>query len=156
MAKWSVPNDRLFSSVKDCLHRGQSIVIRIRGNSMLPFLRDNRDLVTLRAVAPGDLKTGTIILFKYKTKYLLHRIVKKKRTNFYLRGDNNWSFRFETCAAEDIQGVVVAIERNGRKIPCDSWKWRFCSYLWMKSHPLRVMLFKGHRFLKKLITSKYD
>lgn len=131
------------------LSRKRVCILRIRGNSMFPFLRDNRDLVTLRAFDPADLKPGAIILFKYKTKYLLHRIIQVKSANYYLRGDNNWSFHFETCTEDDLVGVVVSVERNGRQIACDSWIWRFCSFLWIKSYFLRVALYRGYCFLKK-------
>lgn len=144
-----VTTDELLEWVVDILNQHSPVIIRIRGNSMFPFLRDNRDLVTLRAFGPEDLRPGTIILFKYETKYLLHRILRKKSANYYLRGDNNWSFLFETCTEDDVVGVVVSVERNGRQIACDSWKWRFCSFLWMKSHFLRVVLYRGYCFLKK-------
>lgn len=147
-----LPVSDLVETVSAELLKKQVCTLRVRGNSMFPFLRDGRDLVTLRAFDPDDLKPGVIVLFKYRTKYLLHRIIKQKGANYYLRGDNNWSFRLETCTFDDVIGVVVAVERNGRSmISCTSRKWCFCSFLWMKSHCLRVALFMMYRFVKKQI-----
>ena len=125
------------------------VTFRVKGNSMYPFLRNGCDLVTLRTFVPEDLKPGTIILFKYQSKYLLHRIIQLKGTNCYLRGDNNWSFCLESCTIDDMVAMVIAVERNGRNISCNSYGWRICSFLWMKSHFLRVMLFNLYRLLKK-------
>ena len=54
---------------------GRNVRLTVRGNSMSPVLKDGADIVTLHPVIPEKLKTGDVILFRYKDAFLLHRIV---------------------------------------------------------------------------------
>lgn len=145
-----VDNLMLMGWIEQELRMGHTAVLRVRGGSMYPFLRDNRDLVTLRAFAVEGDAVGKIVLFRYEDRYLLHRVIKKESTNYYLRGDNNWSFHLETCREEDIRGIVVKVKRNGYEIDCDSWRWRFLSWLWVKTHCWRVNMYRFYRYFRKL------
>ncbi|WP_455668032.1 S24/S26 family peptidase [Phocaeicola sp.] len=150
MVSICVPVAEVLELAKECLAKGEQVVIRIRGNSMYPFLCDSTDLVALEAPVSDSLKRGNIVLFRYKNQYLLHRIINKKGANYYLRGDNNWSFHLETCKKENIYGIVVKVNRNGREISCDSWQWRFLSLLWIRTHKCRVCLYACYCYLRKV------
>lgn len=61
--------------IEEGIKAGRSVRLTVRGNSMSPLLTDGADIVTLHPVIPEKLKTGDVILFRYKEAFLLHRIV---------------------------------------------------------------------------------
>jgi len=66
--------DSLFT---DILARGNDLRVRVTGASMKPFIKTN-DMVVLRKVSAGHLKTGDIILCRPEGSPLtLHRIVRQ-------------------------------------------------------------------------------
>ena len=48
MSTIQVPNELLLSQVDTFLREGREVIIRAKGNSMLPFIRGDRDSVALR------------------------------------------------------------------------------------------------------------
>ena len=57
-------NNTLFRHISNTLKNGHKAVLRIKGNSMYPFLRNTRDLVVLRTHRTDELKPGAIFLFQ--------------------------------------------------------------------------------------------
>ncbi|MGB9725146.1 MAG: signal peptidase I [Fervidicoccaceae archaeon] len=65
----------------------------VRGNSMLPLLREG-DIVFLHHATPQEIRIGDIIVYKsVNDGYIIHRVVKIVNTSngiFYVtKGDNN-------------------------------------------------------------------
>jgi len=52
----------------------------------------------------------------------------------------------------DVIGVVEAVIRKGRKIPCDSILWRLYSKVWLMLIPVRKQLIAGHKAYLKAKT----
>lgn len=90
----------------------QGYLIReTRGTSMLPLLREGRDLVKL--TKPMFLKPGDVVLFKRReTEYVLHRIVKILDNKIYIRGDN--CIQTETVDAGNIIAKMECVYRKGK------------------------------------------
>lgn len=121
---------------------------------MFPFLRHERDLVILSKPVIEDLKPGAIVLFQQGERYLLHRIIYQSKKIYYIRGDNARTSEYETASPEDIIGMVVAVQRGNREIPCDNPWWRFLSYLWMRTHSLRLRIYPVLRIIKHQFKKK--
>ncbi|MBO6034437.1 MAG: S24/S26 family peptidase, partial [Paludibacteraceae bacterium] len=69
-----VPNDILFSTVREYIKEGKEVMVTAKGNSMLPFIRTG-DVVTL--CKAHRLRTGMVVLVEpSEGVYILHRIVK--------------------------------------------------------------------------------
>ena len=112
-----IPNSIMLGEVDNILREGKSVVIMTKGNSMLPFIRGERDSVELRRLpgyAPGD-----IVLSRIGTgHYVLHRIKAIGPDGVTLKGDGNL-VGTEHCAPEDICGAAECIiRRNGRRVDC--------------------------------------
>lgn len=60
-----LPNELIIQEVATCLRKGQTATIRIKGNSMFPFLRHEKDAVRLQSIHPDQLRCGQIVFFKY-------------------------------------------------------------------------------------------
>ncbi len=109
-----IPNDIFFSCVEESLNEAGTVRFKVKGVSMQPLLRNNRDEVSLvKYKADGSAGKGDIVLFKFNGRHILHRIRKQKDGIYVLRGDN--AVNNEYCRDEDIMGVVDGIFRQDRK-----------------------------------------
>ena len=123
MDKRTLPNEFLLGEVAVVLRDGREAVIIPTGNSMLPFIRDGVDRVTLRRKA--DVAVGDIVLVKIDGRYLLHRIIARKGDALTLMGDGNL-VGTERCTLADVIGTVTEIIRPSgrRRTPGRARLWR--------------------------------
>ncbi|WP_313264729.1 S24 family peptidase [Sphingobacterium sp.] len=99
-----ISNEDYFAEVQRILREGKEVRIRVKGNSMCPFIRDG-DTVLLRAYQGQSLALGSNILAKDKDKFVFHRFVGKKNDLYILAGDGNLVLR-EYVAAIDIIAIA--------------------------------------------------
>lgn len=121
---------------------GKRVVIRVKGNSMLPFLRNEKDSVELDKAT--DLKCGDIVLaFVENRRFVLHRIIKTDGNKVVLMGDGNLK-GCELCTIPDIKAKAVKIikeVKNGTKqIDCTAPAHLKRACLWRKLLPIRRYL----------------
>ncbi len=83
-----VSNADYFAEVQRMLQEGKEVRIRIKGQSMRPFIQDG-DTVMLQAYQGQPLSLGSHILAKDKEKFVFHRLVAKKKGQYVLAGDGN-------------------------------------------------------------------
>ena len=123
MEKRVLPNKVLFEEVAALVAQGKDVVFTPKGNSMLPFIRGDRDSVRLSAC--GEPEEGDIILARHDGRYVLHRVVSVGEKTLLLMGDGNLQGT-ERVLRSDILGKVTAILReNGRTvIPGKGRLWR--------------------------------
>ena len=102
----------------DLLSQGYSVRFRPGGHSMHPTIRDG-EAVTVEPVEPGQVKRGDIILYRTASGVIAHRVVRiegsSDNRSFITRGDSSTSCD-APLSAERILGLVVSVERNGRRI----------------------------------------
>jgi signal peptidase I len=125
---------RLF---EDILRNGTDLRIRVTGRSMTPFLRGG-EIVTIKKVSYASLQIGDLIFCKSRnTSPLLHRIVRKQRTDhgllFQTKGDAVRGAD-EPVSEHEILGKVCIIEKNffgmGTKhVHMGSRFWKTINYL---------------------------
>ena len=60
------------------LERDGKLVYKTRGISMLPLLRQDRDLVVIEKKNNEPLKRFDVALYKRGEKYVLHRVINVK------------------------------------------------------------------------------
>lgn len=99
-----VSNAAYFAEVKRMLQEGKEVRIRIKGQSMRPFIHDG-DTVMLRAYHGQPLPLGSNILAKDKEKFVFHRLVGKKKDQYVLAGDGNLVLH-EYITEKDIIAVA--------------------------------------------------
>jgi len=150
-----VDNEELIGQVKELIDNKHLVKIRVKGNSMFPFLRHDRDIVTLKYPQVEDLSPGRIVMFWYRGRQILHRIVFQKDNLYYIRGDNSRNYILEYAGYEDIIGVVTSLQRGDKMILCDNRWWKLLSFLWIKTYRPRVFFYRARNFavriLKKLV-----
>ncbi len=147
-----IPNDIFFAQVESEIAAGRSVIFKVKGNSMYPFLRNGIDSVKLVPVNQQLVK-NVVVIFKYNGNYILHRIVKIEGDTYIMQGDGVIKTR-EYCRREDIFGVVTHICRNGgTMVPLNSFKLKFLVKSWLSLSFLRRYLIfflkKSEKFLNK-------
>ena len=136
-----LPNQLFFAEVEAMLSEGREVQIRMKGHSMRPLLRSERDQVVLTPCAdPARLHPGDVVLFRCCRRHI-HRLT--------LAGDGNYRIT-EQCTTRDVAGIAVRIIRaSGRVVGCDSPGWQLRSRLWLAIPPwlrrqvLRVLWHSG-------------
>ena len=146
MDKLVINNDEFFGKVISLLEEGKEVTIPVKGFSMLPFIRGEKDLVVL--VKPEkDLSVGDIVLFRYYGRYVMHRIISMDGGTVVIQGDGVPK-NTEKVTRADIYGLAVKILRNGTRpvdpySPCQRRKVR----IWQKLLPVRGYLLALYRRL---------
>lgn len=123
---------------------GQLVYTNV-GDSMMPMLRENRDLMVISRKNPGRMKKYDAILYRRPDgKYIMHRILKVRRDDYILCGDNRW--QRETGVKDDwILGVLTAVIRDGKEISVKDWRYRLYVHLWCDFFYIRggILWLKG-------------
>ena len=100
---------------QEFLAEGMKVLLPLKGNSMLPFIRPGKDLALVDArkdAAPGDVVLARIV----GGKYVIHRVVKKNPDgSLVLKGDGNLTGT-ETCPPDGVMGTVVQVQRPSGKM----------------------------------------
>ena len=132
----TLSNDIFFAQVESEIAAGRSVRFKVKGNSMYPLLRNGIDEVTLSPICKEPAKMD-IVLFKYRGKHILHRIIDIKDGVYIIQGDGIYS-SYETCVREDIIGVVTAIHKhNSTTLDPYSKSLMLSSLLWLKMRFVR-------------------
>lgn len=118
------------------------------GDSMMPLLRQNRDLMIIERPA-GRLKRFDVPLYRRDNgQYVLHRIVRVRRDDYVLCGDNR--VQLETGIIDrHILGVLTGVVRDGRTIPVTDPRYRLYVRLWCALYPARLAVFKARAILRR-------
>lgn len=120
--KITLPNEVFIEEVARLLESGRDVTFTPKGNSMLPFIRGDRDSVTLRKFP--QVQVGDIVLVRLQDRYVLHRICSKDGDKLVLMGDGNISGT-ETCTQDDVIGTVTLIHKGSRSAsPSKGRVWR--------------------------------
>lgn len=133
MGSCNVANELFFEEVKQLLNEGKNVHIRVRGESMRPFLHTD-DLVLLVPASTEKPKVGQIVLANTADRgTVLHRIYRMNNKQIYLMGDGNLHQQ-EVVSKNDILGVATHFsKRNGHKrILLYTTQQRIGAFLWRK------------------------
>ena len=127
------------SSFEEELERSGTLVFTNRGRSMLPLLRENRDLMVIEKKGPERCKKYDAVLFKRGDRYVMHRILQVREQDYYIVGDN--CRKGEYVRDEQILGVLKQVVRDGKTIDVEDPAYQRYVHLWCDWFPLRSGLF---------------
>lgn len=125
--------------IKTILQNGQSCRLVVTGNSMLPFLRHEKDAVIL-VPYQGESRHGDILFYSRAPQVcVLHRVQKVCSDGALLMCGDAQS-QLEPIKSQQIIASVSHIERNGRLINCRRFSLRTAVWLWQVLRPIRPYL----------------
>ncbi|MBO4433396.1 MAG: S24/S26 family peptidase [Clostridia bacterium] len=140
------------STFEEILNRDGRLVYTNVGISMMPLIREGRDIIVIEKCDVSALKKYDAVLFKRENvkgrgRYVLHRILKVlPDNNFYIVGDHDTSG--ETVNAGQILGVLTDILRDGKKYDFGSFGYKAYIFFICTLYPMRFACLRIKRFLK--------
>ena len=147
LAMKQIPNNLFFAWVESEIAEGRSVRFRLKGHSMFPLLRNERDEVVLHPCTEAELQPMDVVLFRHQGRHVLHRILRREGDRLLIQGDGSFVAR-ETCTVGDVIGKVRSVVRpSGKELSVDHWRWRFPSFVWQHLGVLRNPLLRVLRRL---------
>lgn len=137
---------------EEVLARDGSLVYKNRGDSMLPLIREGRDLLLIErpkewdqlpeGSLAGKLRRFDVPLYRRDSgQYVLHRVLKVRERDYVLCGDNRYRKEMGIVDGHVI-GVLTGIIRDGRelslKVP--GMRYRLYLFFWCRMFPVRAFL----------------
>lgn len=113
------------------------MTFRAKGTCMYPTVRAG-DILRIRSCPAAEVQLGDIAVFR-RMKYLFaHRVIEKGETNgrayIVTRPDGRRESGESPVFEDDLLGVVVSIERSGRKVPIEPNSHRWPMRFYFASH----------------------
>ena len=139
MREQQIRLDDVIDLMREKLDAGHSVSFFPRGRSMLPFLKEGRDSVTLVS-APERLKKYDVALYQRRGgQFVLHRVMCVRESYTFI-GDNQYVLE-HGIAHDQIIGVCSSFTVKGKEIGADSRALRLRVVLWHATRlPRRVIL----------------
>lgn len=131
-------------SYEDYLNEYGTLTYSNVGTSMLPLLRQGKDLFTVEKRTPGTrCRRGDVVLYRRPPdKYVLHRIIEVRPDGYVILGDNCVAKEFG-IRDEDILGIMTGYVRDGRNHSVSEPGYRAYSAVWMATAPVRIFAKKA-------------
>ena len=127
------------STFEEQLAKHGKLVYTNKGDSMMPLIKQDRDLLIIEPVR-GRLKKYDVPLYRRDSgQYVLHRILAVRPHDYVICGDNRWAKEYG-IADRHIIGVLTAVVRNGKEVSVTDPKYRLYVHLWCDLFPVRAVL----------------
>lgn len=144
MRKVKVANEELLPQIVDILTEGKQVILKARGQSMLPFIVGDCDSVVLQKKDAEYSELDIVLAEPYPNLFVIHRILKIDGEIATLMGDGNIS-NIEICKKNNIHGYVSQIIKADRKIDPNSPNEIKKAKIWSKLLPFRKYLLAFYR-----------
>ena len=125
------------TTYEEYLEKNGTLIYRNVGVSMLPLIKQGRDLFIVKKKSANRCKKYDVVLFKRAdNKYVLHRIIKVNPDDYVIRGDNCVNKEYGV-KDEDIIGVMTSFIRKNKEYSVDNRIYKLYSVLWCRVYFLR-------------------
>ena len=125
-------------SYEEILKSEGKLIALNSGTSMMPLLRQGRDVMVIERRGKERLKKYDPVLYKSDGRYVLHRIIEVRPDDYVIVGDN-CRIKEYGIKDEDILGKLTGVIRNGkREIKTDGLICRIYAHLWVDFFPIRA------------------
>lgn len=113
------------------------------GVSMMPLLRQGKDLFIARKKGPERCKRGDVVLYRRPPEhYVLHRIIEVRPDDYVILGDNCIGREYG-ITDDDIIGVMSGYVRGGKEHSVSELGYRMYSFVMLHTIALRILLKKA-------------
>lgn len=141
------------SSIQEYLDSTGKLIYTNKGTSMLPLLRQGRDMFIITKKGSERCKVGDVVLFRRGTDNVLHRVVKVNPDSYDILGDNCISCE-KGITDSEIMGVMTGFIRAGKEYSITSTGYRVYSYIILHTTGLRIFAKKVLIHVRKFIRTR--
>ncbi len=149
MKRITLPNEIVIAEAQKLIEEGQDVLLRVKGNSMLPFIRGGEDFAVLRKVSQSLKRWDIVLAQDLNGRLIIHRIIDITPECVTLMGDGNLGY-VEYCAPDGIIARLENIKRGERLIECNTSWARRKAIVWYHLRPARRYLLAIYRRIKPL------
>ena len=128
-----------YYTFEDLLETDGYLIYTNVGVSMLPLIRQKRDIIEIHAKGNNRCRKYDVVLYKRGEKYLLHRIVKVHPDDYVIVGDN-CIWREYGIKDDQILGVMTRVVRDGKSITTDNILYKVYVPLWVDFYYIRATI----------------
>lgn len=119
------------------------------GISMLPLLRQGRDLFIIEPGTGERYKKGEVVLYRRPPdQYVLHRIIEVRPSDYVILGDNCIAKEYG-IRDSDILGRMTGYVRGGKEHQVSEAGFRLYTFFWVHFADLRIFLKKIEMKLRR-------
>lgn len=142
----------LIPLIEEKMKTGESFSFLAFGTSMLPFIRNGKDIVTLSPCSKNLKKNDVIFYRRTSGQFVLHRITKvRKNGELWLCGDNQILIEKEIFP-EQVIAILTKLERDGKEIALHS----FPLSLYLLYLPIRRFVYRVLIFIKRMLKRVFN
>ncbi len=125
------------------------------GVSMMPLLRQGKDLFTVKRKDSRRCKAGDVVLYRRPpNKYVLHRVIEVRQNDYVILGDNCINKEYG-ISDKDIIGIMTGYVRGAKAHTVSDRSYRVYTWVIMHTIPLRTavkrLVVLPKRVLKRLL-----
>ena len=139
------------------IEEGHEVVIRLSGNSMLPFMRGGRDEIRA-GKTESDPRVGDVVLYtRADGSYVCHRIVSRGMDGTYTLMGDAQTIPEPGVNRDRIFALVTGVIRDGKMLDPQSMRWKFYSGIYTRHFTVRravLSVFMTVHRLKRHFTRK--
>ena len=133
----------------------ESLTYRMTGVSMLPLLREGRDLFIVHRKEAGEkCRPGDVVLYRRPpSHYVLHRVMNVRDGDYVILGDNCIAREYG-IRDEDILGIMTGYIRKGKTHTTGEFPYRMYTFLMLRLSGVRIFLKRSGSKLRSLARGK--
>lgn len=125
-------------NIEQYLSENGTLTYSNKGTSMLPLLREGKDMFTLKRKEAERCNVGDVVLYKRPPKdYVLHRVVEVRENDYVILGDNCITYEYGITDS-DILGVMTGFTRGGREYSIESSGYRLYTFIMLHTKGIRI------------------
>lgn len=138
----------MISSFEEQLKKTGTLVYYNVGDSMMPLLKENRDLMVL-SVPNRPIRKYDAILYKRDSgQYVMHRVIEIREDGYVLCGDNRY-YKEYGVKDEQVLAILTSVLRKGKAVSVDSTQYKIYVHLWCDLFIIRAAILRiKHIFLR--------
>lgn len=136
------------STFEEEIQKNGRLVYKNVGDSMMPLIRQGKDLIIIEKTN-GRLKKYDVPLYRRDSgQYVLHRILKVRKNDYVICGDNRWQREYG-ITDRHIIGKLTAVVRDGKEITENDLKYKLYVHIICDFFYIRAFILRGKNYLKR-------
>ena len=141
-------SNAFLAEVGKMLGEGQTVRVKIDGQSMYPFIHGGKDEVEIVPYHAGSsIEPWCCVFYFWKGHYMIHRCIGKNGNLYRMMGDGNL-LQVEEVEEKDIKGILKIIYHpDGTSQDCSDKKWLRKGECWYRVRVFRRFLIPLFRAL---------